>query len=348
MTWPLVATRQLTEKDYTIAWICALPIEKTAARNMLDELHENFVQPKHDKNIYTLGSIFGHNVVIVCQGDMGTVAAATVATRMDGTFSGLRFGLMVGIGGGVPDEKDVRLGDVVISKGNGVFGGVFDRDRGKTTEVEGSDGNKSTEVEGSDKKTEVKFQAKPFLNGVPELLRNAFVELDSLLEGGENSIPKYISDATTRNSLFQQFHQPALEDNLFKVGYLHVDPRDDQCAQCQKDDDHLVSRKNRTNVKDVHFGLVSSGNDVIKNSTERAKIVKDFPDTLAVEMEASGIMNIFGCATIRGICDYADSHKNDSWQKYAAARAAACAKEVLRIIPKVQLEATPSIPVASE
>jgi hypothetical protein len=35
------------------------------------------------------------------------------------------------------------------------------------------------------------------------------------------------------------------------------------------------------------------------------------------------------CIVIRGISDYADSHKNDNWQHYAAAAAAACAKELL-------------------
>ena len=76
--------------------------------NTLDELHLPPPQPEHDKNIYTFGSISGHNIVIVYQGDMGTTAAAVVATRMDDTFRGLRFGLLVGIVGGVPDRKDVR------------------------------------------------------------------------------------------------------------------------------------------------------------------------------------------------------------------------------------------------
>lgn len=34
-----------------------------------------------------------------------------------------------------------------------------------------------------------------------------------------------------------------------------------------------------------------------------------------------------------GICDYADSHKNKKWQPYAAATAAAYAKEFLSVIP---------------
>jgi nucleoside phosphorylase len=54
-------------------------------------------------------------------------------------------------------------------------------------------------------------------------------------------------------------------------------------------------------------------------------------------MEAAGLMNSFQCLVIRGICDYADSHKNKRWQAYAAATAAACAKEVLSVIPPAEV-----------
>jgi hypothetical protein len=64
---------------------------------------------------------------------MVTTAASIVATRIDSTFRKLRFGLLVGIAGGVPDEKDIRLSDVVISKGDGRCGGVVAHDRGKVT-----------------------------------------------------------------------------------------------------------------------------------------------------------------------------------------------------------------------
>jgi nucleoside phosphorylase len=43
-------------------------------------------------------------------------------------------------------------------------------------------------------------------------------------------------------------------------------------------------------------------------------------------------MDSFPCLVIRGICDYADSHKNKIWQPYAAATAAAFAKELLLVI----------------
>ena len=40
-------------------------------------------------------------------------------------------------------------------------------------------------------------------------------------------------------------------------------------------------------------------------------------------------MNTFPCLVIRGIYDYAGSHKNNGWQPFAAATAAACTKELL-------------------
>jgi hypothetical protein len=53
---------------------------------------------------------------------------------------------------------------------------------------------------------------------------------------------------------------------------------------------------------------------------------------LCFEMEAAGLMNYLPCLVIRGICDYADSHKNKRWQGYAAAAAAAYARELLQYI----------------
>lgn len=43
-------------------------------------------------------------------------------------------------------------------------------------------------------------------------------------------------------------------------------------------------------------------------------------------------MSNFPCLVIRGICGYVDSYKNVCWQKYAAAIAAAYAKEFLGVV----------------
>ena len=46
-------------------------------------------------------------------------------------------------------------------------------------------------------------------------------------------------------------------------------------------------------------------------------------------MEAAGVIDETRCLVIRGISDYSDSHKTGLWQNYAAATAAAFAKQFL-------------------
>jgi nucleoside phosphorylase len=83
----------------------------------------------------------------------------------------------------------------------------------------------------------------------------------------------------------------------------------------------------------------------MKNAKERDELVtalneKTGGECICLEMEAAGLMNAFPCLVIRGISDYADSHKNDGWQKYAAMAAAAYAKELLGVVPVRQVKNT--------
>ncbi|KAJ4216002.1 hypothetical protein NW757_014678 [Fusarium falciforme] len=62
---------------------------------------------------------------------------------------------------------------------------------------------------------------------------------------------------------------------------------------------------------------------VVKCGEHRDKIAKQNGIT-AFEMESAGIWaQQVPCLIIKGVCDYADSHKNKIWQPYAAATAAA-------------------------
>src|SRR6266550_595386 len=116
-----MASTRLCAEDYTIGWICALPLEMAAAIAMLDDRYQdNPPQPSHDHNIYTLGRIGSHNVVLTCLPETGTTSAAIVASQMCSTFTLIKFSLMVGVGGGVPSPAvDIRLGDVVVSMPSG-------------------------------------------------------------------------------------------------------------------------------------------------------------------------------------------------------------------------------------
>ena len=130
--------------------------------------------------------------------------------------------------------------------------------------------------------------------------------------------------------------EAAGSDVLFEAEYSHEGGA--TCRRC--DQDRLVVREARRQEVVVHYGTIASGNQVIKTAAERDRLSALLGGVLCFEMEAAGLMNSFPCLVIRGVCDYADSHKNSQWQMYAAGTAAAYAKEVLSVIPsdKVQAE----------
>ncbi|KAH8884964.1 purine and uridine phosphorylase [Thozetella sp. PMI_491] len=316
---------ELTHSDFTVGWVCALPKEQTAATVMLDQRYPDLPKPPNDPNTYTLGAVGGHNVVIAClpKGKLGTISAATVATWMVSTFPSLKFGLMVGIGGGVPPK--VRLGDVVVSTSTGQFPGVVQWDFGKA-----KDGGH--------------FERTGSLNNPPMSLLTALTKLETEYDMTGSKIPDYLEELKQKWPRLgpKYLRSDSLEDILFKADYGHVneitadneavldsDEDDESCRLCNKS--QAMKRKPRE--LRVHYGLVASGNQVIKDAAFRDRLNKDLGgQVLCIEMEAAGLMDNFPCIVIRGICDYADSHKNKDWQEHAAAVAAAFAKELMQYV----------------
>ncbi|KAF6816526.1 hypothetical protein CSOJ01_02908 [Colletotrichum sojae] len=106
------------------------------------------------------------------------------------------------------------------------------------------------------------------------------------------------------------------------------------CSECDRL--KLVPRRIR-DYPLIHYGAIASGNQVMRSACQRDTLAREL-DIICFEMEAAGIMDIMPCLPIRGICDYADSHKNKAWQRYAAATAAAYARQLLAVmsVSKVQ------------
>lgn len=90
----------------------------------------------------------------------------------------------------------------------------------------------------------------------------------------------------------------------------------------------------RTNGPVVHYGLIGSGNRLIKSAKLRDEQASG-RGILCFEMEAAGVINTLPTLVIRGICDYCDEDKNDVWQEYAAATAAAYARLLLEKVAAV-------------
>ncbi|KAI9765366.1 MAG: hypothetical protein M1840_007446 [Geoglossum simile] len=316
------ATEPRTHNEYTVGWVCALPKEQTAATAMLDQRHADLPKPSNDPNIYTLGSIGKHNIVIAClpKGKIGTSSAATVATQMVSTFQSIKVGLMVGIGGGIPPK--VRLGDVVVSTPVGQFPGVVQWDFGKAKQ-------------GSN------FERTGWLNNPPTSLLAALTKLETEHELTGSRIPEYLDVLKEKWPRLapKYLRSDSLEDVLFKADYSHIstdyevtvvtDNGEDEEESCRFCDRTKIVKRRARDMR-VHYGLIASGNQVIKDATFRDTLNKDLGShVLCVEMEAAGLMDNFPCIVIRGICDYGDSHKNKDWQEHAAAVAAAFAKELL-------------------
>uniref|UniRef100_A0A093VM92 Ankyrin repeat domain-containing protein 50 n=1 Tax=Talaromyces marneffei PM1 TaxID=1077442 RepID=A0A093VM92_TALMA len=289
---------QLDNSDYTIGWIAALPHERSAAQSMLDEKHAPPLKHPNDENIYTLGSIYcsggKHNVVIASlpPGRSGPTPAATTATHMLSSFPEIKFGLIVGIGGGIPsDDNDIRLGDVVVSQPDGQFGGVRQYDRGKAT------------FHG--------FEECGALNSPPRALLNAVGALQSKHEMEGSVIPDILEIMCTNYPLMAKprvgpgyVYQGAANDRLFNASYKHTSSRK-ECSECDN-----AEEKRRPERPDqdpyIFYGTIASGNAVIKD----AHIRDLFPI-------------------------------NDRWQRYAAATAAAYAKELLSITDVTDVRSTP-------
>jgi nucleoside phosphorylase len=216
-----MAVREMAHEDYMVAWVCVLALKAAAARAMLEKTHPKLPQPTGDDNAYTLREIAGYNIVIAYlpSGVYGTTSAATVAAQMRCTFPSIRFGLMVGIGGGIPSTKnDIRLGDIVVSHPTGAMGGVIQYDYGKT-------------IAGG------VFQQTGMMNQPPPALLNAITKLqaDQML-GSSQSITAIVLDVLKRFvELMHQCSRPIQEqDHLYHAECVHP-KNEDTCIKCDKE-----------------------------------------------------------------------------------------------------------------
>lgn len=304
----------LSRDDYTIGWISALAVESVAAAEMLEEEYDPLPVASGDNNDYVLGRIGKHNVVMACINEAGGLAANIVARNIMTSFQNVRYILMVGIGGGIPSKKyPVRLGDIAVSEPSGGFPGVVQSDFGKW------------ETDG--------FKITGSLNRPAEGLIRAIGAMKRLQLRNRSHIHDYV----------KHFKGSVAEPQSWKYQGRDSDPiyKDDLesrpngvCGKCDADSELSPD-------PEVHYGIIASGNQVIKNAEQRDKLYGQL-EACCVEMEAFGLMNNFPCLIVRGISDYADGRKNDKWQPYAALTAAAYAKELLLHLSSV--EGTPRMP----
>ncbi|KAJ9353099.1 hypothetical protein DTO280E4_7527 [Paecilomyces variotii] len=315
------ALKAFTHTDYTVGWICPLQIELIAALEMLDEEHAKLPQQPADHNVYHLGSISGHNVVIAGMWQAGNPTAATVVAQMRMTFPNIRFGLLVGIGDGVPvvtEHGMIRLGHVVVSKPTGQSSGAIQYDRGKA-----EDGI---------------FVRTGALALPPPVLLLAADSLGAQrARSREDPLLQNIQRIDTSLPGLRCYKFPGNnKDYLFPAEYKHLRPRTScEAGQCDlsqqifRDEDEIYAADKWITV---HRGTIASGEVVLKDAVKRDLLGQE-SGVLCFEMEGAGALSDFPCLVIRGISDYCDSHKNDEWHGFASAAAAAYARQLFFHMP---------------
>ncbi|KAE8140524.1 nucleoside phosphorylase domain-containing protein [Aspergillus pseudotamarii] len=303
--------KEISPEAITIAIFCALSYEVVAVKYSLDE--EFRCRPMAagpQKYISSFGRIGSHSLVIARPSQMGTVSAAQCAATVSHQFPNVRFALMVGTGAGIPKlpSRDIRLGDIAVSIPQDNHPGVIQYDFGK--------------YEGD------RFVLKGSLNKPPSILISADGSLEEDEMMGRSPLRNILRSITKKSG----FKRPDTGDNLFKEDFHHTEKGND-CTECLASGTAKLVLRDIRCRKDpiVHRGLILSGSGIVKNPQDRYHLCRDYNNAICFDTGAAGIMDEIPCLVIRGICDYADTHKQqDGWHYFAAATAASYCKAVLR------------------
>jgi nucleoside phosphorylase len=342
-------------EDFEIVVICGLPLELNAVSLLLDELWDedgdDYGRSPGDVNHYITGRIGKYNVVLALLSHMGKLHAASAATSIRSSYGSVRLALLVGICGGVPraangEDDEILLGDVVISRTivQYDFGRLYpDRFIRKNTLGDNL--------------------GKPNKD-----IRNLLItlETDVGLERLQRRTAYFLkqlqANATGRKRQSRYNYPGTAEDKLFKSLYRHKHriPCTCVCRDCNSISDPVCEEALNLSCEDlgcenmylehrgqldakrqleqdksdkaqeptVHVGSIASGDMVMKSAEDRDRIAKE-EGIIAFEMEGAGIWEELPCIVIKGICDYADCHKNKRWQNFAAATAASALKAIL-------------------
>jgi nucleoside phosphorylase len=352
--------RPRSREEFEIAVICALRIESDAVEALFDEFWEEddtYGKAPGDPNAYTTGRIGGHDVVLAFTPGMGKGSAAGVAASFRSSFPHIKLGLVVGICGGVPiainTKEEIILGDVIVSTGlvQFDFGRQYlDKVVRKDT-LQDNLGRPNNEIRA--------FLAKMAgLQGQKQLKKDTFTYLAAILaqEDFENSKYPGLGEDKLYKANYRHMHQDRTTCSICALCTDTVDPTCDvalesSCVDLKCDDNQQVNRDRVQKSKQaarlavngsatgeqaamvqkplIHFGRIASGDLVMKSGHHRDDIAAR-EKVIAFEMEGAGVWDNFPTVVIKGVCDYADSHKNKKWQKYAAATAAACTKALLK------------------
>ncbi|KAL3430008.1 nucleoside phosphorylase domain-containing protein [Aspergillus tetrazonus] len=293
--------------EFEIAIICALTREADAVEALFDDIYNKFSRryskQTGDVNTYINGRLGSHDVVLCYLPENGKRSAAAAA-NLRVSYPNIKLALVVGICGGIPfvppNKTEVIMGDVILS--NSVVKYNF----------------------GKQYPDEFRRRSDP-----REILGRASAEIKAFslaLAAGaaqDDTVWKYPGNNNDVLVPASLRHQHSSSDSKGSCVCFGCNSNDDRvCDEAIEGDCESVGcsgskiQRARLAAKDpdpsIHIGSIACADTIID-----------------LEMESAGVWDNLPCIIIKGVCDYADSHKNKYWQEYAAGTAACCTKAFL-------------------
>ncbi|KAL3454410.1 hypothetical protein BJX65DRAFT_301051 [Aspergillus insuetus] len=300
------ANPPVNRAGFRIAILCALPLEAAAVLPLFDCTYSGYRYRRlfklpGDENTYTLGRIGDYD-----------------------SYPGIKLALILGVCGGIPvvqssayptlpagGRAEIFLGDTIVSHG------VVEYDLG-------------TQSPGG-------FARKDTLMASHGRARQGIRSMVAMMNASRAHLQM---DLAHHLRMLQEKHHatyPGLDkDVLWQPTYDHR-PVGCQCSLDASDiEEALIARRRISDVEAplpaLHFGIIASGDTVIKSAAYRDQLAVS-EDVIGYEMELTGAWENLPCILIKGVADYADSHKSKEWQEYAAASSAACMRALLNLSP---------------
>ncbi|KAH7142800.1 nucleoside phosphorylase domain-containing protein [Dactylonectria estremocensis] len=348
------SSRPESRGEFEVAIVCALPLEYDAVTLLIDEFWDEngdiYGRAIGDNNTYTTGRVGNHNVVVALLPGMGKLHAAFAVAGLRSSYTNINLALVTGICGGVPRAgtiNEILLGDVIISETIVQYDFGRQYPSGFTTKlnVQDSFGRSNADMRGllAVLRTEMGFQrlqqrasfflqtihSKAAMMGRPSHYSYPGTHADRLFDPGY--VHKHYGPSECACSRWVDLTDPVCEDAATSP-YAATGCSTDQLLPRRRlrMRQALEGQSIGTNVQEplILLGPVASGDNVMKSATDRDPIAEAHK-VIAFEMEGPGAWDKLPSLVIKGVCDYADSHKDNCWQMFAAATAAATVRAVL-------------------
>ncbi|KIW76362.1 hypothetical protein Z517_11108 [Fonsecaea pedrosoi CBS 271.37] len=336
--------KPMTNKEITKAIVCASIIEFEAVRSMFDEHWGMYGAEAEDDSTYATGTISGHKVVLQLLGNPETPDQPSLLLR---SFPAVEFAFLVGVCSAFPSTEGRfhSLGDVFICS--------------QMVEIDFIWNSLERIIDLGGRIDERYQRAMDIRAAISNLDRTYNRQLlEAEMDGHLRNLQAVDMEYTYPGSQFDRLYSPLYRHKHRSPRFCLIcgageslicdDARNESCEDVGCDtalqeltklpgesgDGDEGDGEGADHIPRVHLGVLAFGNHGLSSGRHRDEIADKFKVS-AFNTHDIGFRQLVPMVVIKGACDYADGHRNDRFEKYAAASAAACLKAFLVEVPQV-------------